>query len=120
MTIQERKEKLLKCDKNYGGIMIPSFELWLTIHQRLKLRIWVGIDKAPVDGGQPNTVYMRLDESSQYSAPLNEDTIKYVTEGKHIETVKKLLKFGFNSSVSNLDEILNITKDMNEGTKNIW
>jgi hypothetical protein len=94
-------------------------ELYKTIPERIKLlsetkgelqlavegnytnlRIWVS----------RNLIYMRLDKCNAYSVPLKTENFGYLK--KPHPTVQKLLKFDFETSISNLNEILEITKDM--------
>jgi hypothetical protein len=94
-------------------------ELYTTIPERIKLLSETrGQLQLAIEGGYTNlriwisnnSIYMRLDKCNAYSTPLNTETFKYLK--KPHQTVQKLLKFGFKSSISNLNEILEITKDM--------
>ncbi len=94
------------------GKLILGNEISLAVEGRFtNLRIWTGKDtngKHTFD--QHDTVYMRLDRANQFSAPLSETSFGYLETQQ--ETIKELLKFGFKSSLSNLTEILELTKKM--------
>jgi len=87
-------------------------QLTLGIEGRFtNLRIWTGCNKAGRHPRSEHTeVWMRLDCANQYNAPLNDETYKYLDDKDKV--IEKLLKFGFMSPISNLDEILEITKDL--------
>lgn len=108
-TIEERKAFLTKgIDKlrfTYNG------ELSLAIEDRFtNLRIWIGNEKCLADGGGKRQIFMRLDKLNNYSATLNSETFKYLESPP--KGFEKLLKFGFQSDIENLDEILEITKKL--------
>lgn len=108
-TIEERKQLLTK------GIDKPNFrdssELTLQIEGKFtNLRIWVGNEKSLAEGGGKKLVYMRLDKCNDYSVTWNEEHFNYLQNPP--KEMTKLLKFGFTSELSDLDEILEITKKM--------
>jgi len=55
-------------------------------------------------------VYMRLDKFQAYSAPLSEETIGYLNKPNDI--INQLLQYGFKSSITSLNDILEITKKL--------
>lgn len=97
------------------GILHRGEELQLAIEGRFtNLRIWTGRNapgtKHPFS--EHDTIYMRLDKANAYSTPLDESSAKRL-DAEHT-AINHLLKFGFQSSISNLDEVLAITADMKE------
>lgn len=107
--IEERKKFLTKdIDKikfRYNG------ELSLAIEDRFtNLRIWIGNEKCLTDGGGKRQIFMRLDKYNNYSVPLDAEKFKYLQNPP--KGLEKLLKFGFQSDIENLDEILEITKKL--------
>lgn len=108
-TIEERKAFLTKdIDElkfRYNG------ELSLAIEGRFtNLRIWIGNEKCLADGGGKRQIFMRLDKYNDYSVPFNAENFKYLQNPP--KGFDKLLKFGFQSDIENLDEILEITKKL--------
>lgn len=108
-TIEERKRRLT------NELSILKFryntELSLKIEGRgTNLRIWTGNEKCVAEGGGKKLIYMRLDCHNNYSVPWSKENFKYLE--KPSKEITKLLKFGFTSDISCLDEILEITKKM--------
>jgi len=110
MTLEERKADM---KKNLHKLHFGSYaNLELGIEGRYtNLRIWIGNEKCMAEGGGDKKIYMRLDCANHYSVPLSEDKVMNYLE-KPTDAMKKLIKFGFISSIECLDEILEITKDM--------
>ena len=94
-----------------------------TINLRLKypvnLVIWVSFDGTVGENkvNPPNTVFMRVDHHNQYWVPLD-SAVTHV--GYLYPILNKLSKFGFKSDINNLDEILNIVKDLEITERNNW
>lgn len=84
------------------------------------LRLWVGFDGTVKENREnpPNTVFMRLDKYQNYSCPLDLHTYKYIKDENKI--VKKLLVYGFKSSISNLNQILTILKPLKQVHLKSW
>jgi hypothetical protein len=94
-------------------------ELYKTIPERIKLLNEIKSELQLAIEGKftnlriftgKNSIFMRLDKCNAYSVPLHSENVMYLK--KPHATIQKLLKFGFESSISNLTEILEITKDM--------
>jgi hypothetical protein len=86
-------------------------ELWLGIEGRYtNLRIWKSRLHAPINPDNTEGIFMRLDKAHNYSVPLSTETLNYINDEK--SCVHKLSKFDFPTSVDDLDEILEITKDL--------
>lgn len=86
-------------------------ELWLAIEGRFtNLRIWKSRIHPKVNPDNTEGIYMRLDCAKQYSVPLSKETFAYL-QNPH-PALKELVKFYFPTSVDNLQEILEITKDL--------
>jgi len=116
-TIEKRKSYLTKdIDKlkyEYNR------ELVLGVEGRLiNLLIWIGNEKCLAKGGGKRKIFMRLDMSGNYSCPLNEKSYRYLCNPP--TDFEKLLKFGFISDMENLDEILNITKNLKHRKLIMW
>jgi hypothetical protein len=96
-------------DQRLNTLYSP-FELTLLIGDKdTTLRIWV--DKK-------DNVFMRLDKYQAYSAPLSEDSYKYLTDENGI--IKQLLQFGFKSQIANIPAILKITESLKQVTPEAW
>jgi hypothetical protein len=104
-------------------------EIQLAIEGRFtNLRIWKSNNKIeresiynPVAESAPISdakVYMRLDRANQYSVPLNQETIGYLEKEHPI--IKELLQFGFESDVTNIDKVLEITAPLKDRAIIIW
>lgn len=116
-VVADRKARLTK------GIEVLKFkynpELSLAIEGRgTNLRIWIGNEKCLADGGGKRMIYMRLDCFNQYSVPFCKERIGYL-ENEH-QALNELVKFGFESDIECLDEILEITKKMKERPCRDW
>jgi hypothetical protein len=86
-------------------------ELWLAIEGRYtNLRIWKSRIHAKVNPDNTEGIYMRLDKANNYSVPLNSETVNHIENKKSV--VYQLAKFEFPTSVDNLNEILEITKNL--------
>lgn len=86
-------------------------ELWLAIEGRYtNLRIWKSRIHAKVNPDNTEAIYMRLDKANAYSVPLSSKTVGYIENEN--SPVYQLTKFDFPTSVDNLKEILEITKDL--------
>lgn len=108
-TIEERKN-LLQENMNKPNFRDGS-ELTLKIEGRgTNLRIWVGNEKSLAEGGGRKLIYMRLDKYNDYSVTWNKEYFEYLQNPP--KEMSKLLKFEFTSELSDLDEILEITKKM--------
>jgi len=108
LTVAERKAMLTK------GIDKLKFkynrELSLAVEGRFtNLRIWVGNEKCLAAGGGKLLIYMRLDCAYQYSVPFRTENIRL---DKPHKAINELSKYDFSTDISNLDDILEITKDM--------
>lgn len=99
-TFEERIEAINK-----------GFELWLAVEGRhTNLRIWKSRLYPKVNPDNTEGIFMRLDKANAYSAPLSEKTAKYLVTDNEI--INKLSKFTFPTSIDNLQNILDLTKDM--------
>lgn len=109
MTLEERKAYMRR---NLDKIIYDYHsELVLGIEDRYtNLHIWIGNEKCLADGGGKKMIYMRI-KSSNYSVPLSEKVVLNYLK-RSTKTMKSLIKFGFQSDIEFLDEILEITKDM--------
>jgi hypothetical protein len=86
--------------------------LELGVEERfVNLRIWTGCNKnGKYRPNEHTEVFMRLDKANNYSVPLSEKIYYYIDDKNKV--IEKLLKFGFISPISNLPEILEITKQL--------
>lgn len=88
-----------------------SGEIWLAIEGRYtNLRIWKNRIHPKANSDNTEGIYMRLDKANNYSVPLNSESVNYIQDEKSV--VYQLAKFEFPTSVDNLYEILEITKDL--------
>ena len=86
-------------------------ELWLAIEGRYtNLRIWKSRLHAPINPDNTEGIFMRLDKANNYSTPLSVETHGYLDNQN--SPVSQLVKFDFPTSIDNLNEILEITKNM--------
>jgi len=77
----------------------------------VNLQIWTGCNKnGKYHPNEHTEVYIRLDKANAYNVPLNNKTYNYIDDKDKV--IEKLLKFGFMSPISNLSEILDITKNL--------
>ena len=93
-NILKRKETLLKGSK-----------ISLAVEERFtNLIIWIG--------KKEDAIYMRLDKANNYSVPFKKERLDYLN--KEHKTLKELLEFFVfgETSVSEIDKVLEITKDM--------
>jgi hypothetical protein len=110
MTIEERKVELYK-----------KREINLAVEGKsTNLRLWIGFDGTVAENkiNPPNTIFMRLDKMNEFDAPLSSDCYGYLM--RENKALLELLRFGFKSSIENLDEILKITENLKEREKNNW
>lgn len=110
MTLEERKAYMIKDLHKVKSGMYGELELAIE-GKFTNLRIFIGNEKCLAEGGGDKMIYMRLDRANQYSVPLSEHKVMNYLK-KPTDAMKKLIKFGFVSSIECLDEILEITKDM--------
>lgn len=104
-TISERLHHLTK----------DNAELSLAVEGRFtNLRIWVSDN----DDKTAKMVYMRLDKFEAYSAPLKPESAKYLTKPNPV--IEQLLQYGFVSSITCLNNILEITKDLKHRECKEW
>lgn len=96
-------------DERYRLITVLKSELHLAVEGRFtNLRIWT----------DDTSVYMRLDKLNDYSAPLNEESVKYLHSNN--KAIDRLLAYGFKSSIDNLQNILDITAKLPYRMCNEW
>lgn len=99
-TLEEREVTLNK-----------GFTLELGVEGRhTNLFIWKSRIHPKANPDNTEAIYMRLDKANNYSVPLSSKTVGYIKNEK--SPVYQLAKFDFPTSVDNLKEILEITKDL--------
>ena len=83
---------------------------------KTNLRIWVS--KCPQFPDSHNRIYFRVDQQSHFDYPLDE--VKYLNHEQPIlQTIVN--KYGFNgATIDNIDDVLEITKEMKWRVKNYW
>lgn len=93
MTTDQRKKTLLK-----------RYELELAIEGRFtNLRIWLSKDEK---------IRFRLDKANSYSAPLKDETVRYLNKHNPIITTLNE-RFGFDgATINDIDTIVELTKEM--------
>lgn len=104
-SIEERKAYLLKR---------PSKEISLAIEgKHTNLRIWVDFNGTMGEAlvNPPDSIFMRLDKYQAYSVPLDSG-MKYLEVDNPIRLKLTAAGFDFISPIDKLDELLELTKDM--------
>lgn len=85
----------------------------------VNLQIWTGCNKnGKYSPNEHTEVFMRLDKGNEYSVPLSKEIYHYIDDKDKV--IEKLLKFGFISPISNLPEILEITKCLSYRASIAW
>ena len=110
-TIDERKKFMLTVTRKIDDIPCSWNTLSLGIEGRFtNLRIWIGNEKSISDGCGNNMIYMRLDKLNAYSMPFCK--MNYLEkENKAINKLLEFYVFG-ETTIKDLDKILEITKDL--------
>lgn len=107
MTLEERRNYLLagtdELKYSYNDLRFAVEGKTTNVH------LWIGNEKCLADGGGEKLIYIRL-ESSEYSVPLNKDKVAYLD--KPNKAVEKLAEKGFTRPISEIDEVLEITKNL--------
>jgi len=111
MNIEERRTFLTKDIHNLNYRNSDELVLRKT-KCNVRLRIWISRSRGNL------MIYMRLDKYNQFSVPLCEEALKYISNPP--KEFIELLKFGFCSHIENLNAILEITNKMKHARLTEW